>query len=212
MPCLKDMEGSPLYPTLQAEFAQIAANIKDYSDIEIPTVVTTVRDNFGVGNPHYGYERPDIRISELVYGYRYVDPNNTNAKYDPNNVIPNDPNFHRSFAIEISNDFRKDEKFNDWRLVINNTDPNTGIGFQDIIPITSTLFDDRGGRYYVAIYQDPCALLVDLVHWNDSPADGATGVDPNVRLCWNDIWGQDENGTGLWQTLMMFISERTTTM
>jgi hypothetical protein len=188
LPCIKNMEGNPLlYNQLQGELAQIAANIKDYSDTD--TEVTTVIDL--QNNPHYGYERPDIRISEIVYADRYLDPNNPSAKYDPNNKIPNDPNFHRSYAIEISNDFRKDDKdFNDWRLVIST--PSSG--FNTILPITSTLFDGRGDRFFVAVFQDPNAPLSDLVYWMDSPADGAKGVDPNVILRWGEIWGRDANG------------------
>jgi hypothetical protein len=179
---------SPLKNTLKREFAQIVANIKDYSDSD--TEVTTVIDNFG--DPHYGYERPEIRISEIVYGDRYLDPNDPGAKYDPNNPIPNDPNFHRSFAIEISNDFVKDvNDFNDWRLVID-SEGNGSIDYN--LPITSALFDERGDRYFVAVFQDPNAPLSDLVYWLDSPADRAKGVDPNVILRWGDIWGRDANG------------------
>ncbi len=184
LPCLKDIPAGSFRTTLEGEFAQIAANIKDYSDND--TKVTTVID--WQKNPHYGYERPEIRISEIVYGDRYLDPNN--LRYDPCDPNCSTKYLHRSYAIEISNDFRKNEDFNDWRLVIDT--PSSG--FNAIWPISSGLFDESGGRFYVRIFQDPCAPLSDSVYWLDSPADGAKGVDPNVILRWGEIWGRDING------------------
>ena len=186
---------SPLASTLRTEFAQIAANIKDYSDND--TVVTTVTDEFG--KPHYGYERPDIRISELVYADKYLDPNH--IRYDPCDPNCNPKYLHRSYAIEISKDFGQNEDFSDWRVRIL-SGLNGDINTVPPIPLTSTMFNERGGRYFVAIYEDPCAPLSDLVHWKDSPADEANGVDPNVVLCWDDIWGQDANG--IWSKANMY--------
>ena len=196
MPCMKDIPAGLLYNTMQAEFAQIAANIKDYSDND--TKVTTVRDNFGKGNPHYGYERPDIRISEIVYADRYVNPKKLDATYDPCSKDPNrnDPNYlHRSYAIEISNDFRESDDVNGWRFIID-TPIQTGFttNFHFELILTQADFDARGGRYFVAVFEDPCASISQLVKWLDSPADGARGVDPNVILRWDDIWGRDING------------------
>jgi len=167
----------------RAQFAQAAANIKDYADED--TEVTTVFDIPG-NIPHYGYERPDIYISEIVIGYTYIDPCDPAKGYDPNE--PNDPNLHRSYAIEIYNDFRSSDQFNDWQIVIDS--PN----LDATIPLSTATFQSRGGQYYVAIYEDDLAPLSDRVEWSDSPPDGATGVDPCVVLAWPPIWAQDANG------------------
>jgi len=171
--------GSPGHSKLAREFAQVAANMKDYADDDNPAQVTTVDDIFDV--PHYGFETPGMYISELSFIYNYIDPCDPNAVW----IDPNQSKFrylHRSYGIEIYKEFDNDEKFNDWRLIINgptNVDP---------IIINDLLFRERGGRYYVIIFEDPNAALDKYVEWSDTPANGAEGVDPNVVLRWGAAW------------------------
>jgi len=159
---------------LEADLAQIAANIKDYADSN--SSLTVVRDIDGTD--HFGFERPLIYISELTNNY----VSNPSDSSKP----------HRSYSIELYKRFDKDEpKFDNWRLEI---EPPPGIGPDNgNFTITNTEFDERGGRYHVILYEDPNARLDHLVEFSDSPADGATGVDPNVTLSWLKLYGADPN-------------------
>ena len=77
--------GLPDAPTLVAQFAQLAANIKDYSDSDLDvSVVTDVS-----GKVHYGFEAQPF-ISEIAFRISDTDPNNPANNY---------------FALELYNPF-----------------------------------------------------------------------------------------------------------
>ncbi|MGA2093364.1 MAG: hypothetical protein ABSH16_08170 [Sedimentisphaerales bacterium] len=81
--------------------AQIAANIVDYRDDD--NDVTIVRDYSG--NPHFGFERPCIYISEIAQNF-YQDSS------DP-------PNIYHSYAIELFKPYPDDVlPDSNWQLVI----------------------------------------------------------------------------------------------
>ena len=156
------------------EFAQAAANIRDYGDNDsnVSTVVVTID---GIDEYYYGFERPCIYISELVVKTKREEAG------DPND--PNDDHIHRSYAIEIYKRFGKEE-FNDWRLVI---DPAPSKGLAEYV-IDSSQFADRGGRYRILLFENTETRLASTIEYSDSPANGATGVDPNVQLGWDSGW------------------------
>ena len=154
---------------LRTEFAQVAANIKDYGDND--SNVTTVYDACGVS--YYGFERPGICISELVRNAVVEDPN------DPNTVV------HRSYAIELRKQFAGANP-DWWRVVIEGP---SGL----FAPIYVTDFGQDASRYRVIVFEDPCASLASTIVFSDSPGDGETGVDPNVILRWAALPVADAN-------------------
>ena len=162
---------------LKREFAQAAANIRDYGDDD--SIVSTVDSGAGI---FYGFERPCIYISELVC-------RTVKDVTDPCNIILN-----RSYAIELRKQFG-DEKFSDWKLIIRKPgdpgDPNNTI----TLPIDDKVFSERGGRYYVRIWENLAAELRSKVEFSDSPDADANGVDPTVVLSWDRGWAMQPDGT-----------------
>ncbi len=171
LPCIDPCLPAAAKDILIREFAQAAANIRDYGDED--SNVSTVYAP-GVGN-FYGFESPCIYISELVCRVR-KDP------VDPNII-------HRSYGIELRKQFGH-EKFDDWKLIIGEpNDPS-----KRIVTVDDKVFAERGGRYFVQIWEDPAAELASTVKFSDSPDDGATGVDPDITLSWEQGWELDPNG------------------
>ncbi len=145
----------------EAYFAQISANIVDYSDDDAN--VSVVEEG---SDEYYGFERPFIYISEIVRNF-----------YTPG--VPEDVNTYRSYAVELYKNFHANEKFDRWRLTI---------AGEPAMYIEDSFFETRGGSYYVIVYENTNASLEDEVKFSDSPNNGATGVDPEVRLNWGRTW------------------------
>ncbi|MHC4122190.1 MAG: hypothetical protein ACYSSI_01345 [Planctomycetota bacterium] len=148
------------------KFAQLAVNIKDYSDADNDVSVLTVD-----GNPIYGFENPCVYISELTYSFKF-----------PNKLVPNDTE-HRAFAIELFKRYGSYD-FAGWRLVIDEP------GNTRTMDISGASFSNG---FYVIVFEDANELLSPQVSFSDSPANGAIGVDPNVVLSWpaNDWLDED---------------------
>ena len=108
-----------------------------------------------------------------MHAYRYIDPDNPLAGYDPNG----DPNFlHHSYAIEIYK-----------RFPVKNNDSWT-LDIPRFRPIDLTDYSSTEKRYTVLVFEDPCVPIQDLVVFDDSPENGETDVDPNVTLSWACPW------------------------
>ena len=152
----------------EAYLAQICANIVDYSDDDANVSVVTDEN----GDEYYGFERPFIYISEIVRNFQ-------------RSRDSNDPNIYRSYAVELYKPFSSNEKFDDWELRIGSR----------VVPIKDYYFEERGGNYYVIVYENSIASLADEVEFSDSPNNGANGVDPEVILRWDQTWF-DEDGDG----------------
>jgi hypothetical protein len=149
----------------QAVAAQLAVNIKDFSDDD--SEVSTLGEA-------YGFERPCVFISELVY------------KLVKTKIIPPggpvDANVyekHWSYGIELRKRHRG-TNVDDWQIVING--PNT---IERNVPVAD--FGQDASRYRVVLFQDPNAELESIVVYSDSPDNGETGVDPNVTLRWDRL-------------------------
>ncbi|MHC4130902.1 MAG: hypothetical protein ACYSSP_04795 [Planctomycetota bacterium] len=163
--------GDSLNSVRRQELAQIIANINDYADAD--TSVTVVKDSGGA--EHFGFERPCIYISEIA------------THFVNNEVIPpGGPGsgtyvVNRSYGIELYKIFAEatSEVFGDYRLVIQQDE-----AIMADVPITSDLFAARGGRFAVVLFEDGAAGLNNFVEYSDTPADGATGVDPASDMCW----------------------------
>ncbi len=151
--------------------AQMAVNLKDFSDDDAS--VTIFRPSPSDPN-YYGFERPCIFISELVCNSVKV----TSGSGGGDEPLP--PSYYRSYAIELRNRYPASNS-DTWQLIIN-TPPNP----PRIIDVNNFASDKR--RYRVIVFEDPCAGLAEYVDFNDSPADGAIGVDPNVVLRWDPSW------------------------
>jgi hypothetical protein len=166
-----------------AYLAQFAANVVDRSDDD--TNVTVVVDKNG--NKFYGMERPYIYISEVARNFaigNYWD--DFNEPPTVSTVV------HRSYAIELFKEFETDEVFDPWQLEISSPNKPT-------IIIDANIFADRGGKFYVIIFEDgdirQYTTLSDKVKFFDSPGNGATGVDPAIRLSWAQFFlGYDSGG------------------
>lgn len=165
---------------LKDEYAQIAANIKDYRDTD--SNVTAVVDLFG--KTHYGFERPIIYITELARRFAVARDSSGNIINDANG----NPKYHRSYAIEVHRRFGFEKLNYDWRLLI----PH-GLAGGTTIQLTDAVFNTGDTRFYVKYYKDPCVPLD--VQFSDSPEDGQTNVDPNVVLRWPYYPDQDPNFT-----------------
>ncbi|MHC4396979.1 MAG: ComEA family DNA-binding protein [Planctomycetota bacterium] len=124
-----------------AEAAQMAVNIKDYSDgPDFPPTHPLYDPNNDVsnyttlsGNTYYGFERPCIYISELAYWFT---PNPLNR----NEIL-------KSYAIELYKPYFGDDDPVSWRLMIDGN------------PISITW--PTGGQFHVIINQDDRAKLLD---------------------------------------------------
>jgi hypothetical protein len=152
---------SNFYP----ELAQIIANLKDYTDDD--NDVTAVIDKNG--GLHYGWEKPDMYITELVYEANAIDPN------------------HVSYAIEIFKTTAEHFDPCDFRVVIGGGDPNKTAGLYKTWYPTDSNFNETGSRFIVITYVDPNIQIQGSIKFNDSPVDGAFGVNPDVVLKWDDI-------------------------
>ena len=121
--------------------AQIAVNLKDYSDND--SNVSNFDPPPAGGKIYYGFERPCIYISELAHNF-VPDPN------DPSTV-------YRSYAIELHKPYPEDSDPNGWRLVIG--EPRVGpIG----APIGGKEYGiDWSGveQFYVIQNENPSARL-----------------------------------------------------
>ena len=153
-----------------AQLAQIAANIKDYGDSDANVTIIYDRDRLGnTLNPHYGFEKPCIFISELVYNLVKVDitpaglPEGTPPQYKSN----------WSYGIELSKLYPGINGDN-WRLRIAGMDYN--------LPDPNFFYNND--RYAVLVFEDKLAPLAATVSFSDSPENGQTGVDPKVILNW----------------------------
>ena len=168
---------------LYAYLAQFAANVVDRSDDD--TNVTVVVDKNG--NQFYGMERPYIYISEVARNFE------RGQNWDDFNDPPTAPLVtHRSYTIELFKEFETDEVFEPWQLEISSPDKPT-------IIIDANVFADRGGKFYVMIFEDgdirQYAILSDKVIFSDMPGNGATGVDPRIVLHWVPFFlGYDSSG------------------
>jgi hypothetical protein len=101
---------------VSASAAQIAVNLIDFRDND--DVVTTVYDVNG--NPHYGFERPCIYISEVVHKCEI--PPAPGGPIGPGG----EPVIYRSYAIELYKPYSEDSDPDNWRLVISGPPPPGG--------------------------------------------------------------------------------------
>jgi hypothetical protein len=170
---------------VSAELAQIAANIVDRSDND--SNVTVVSDANLSPKDFYGYESPFIFISEVARNF--YQPSTMNPPSTPST----DANIYRSYAIELYKNYDSNSYFEPWWLEISGISGSAGP--TRIIDVNVNDFNDRGGEYYVIIFEDANAPLADQVAYTDSPKDGAIKVDPNVTLRWPQfLMGFDPNG------------------
>jgi hypothetical protein len=173
-----------------AHLAQFAANVIDRGDDDAN--VSVVQDSGG--NKFYGMERPYIYISEITRNFQKGPAPGDLA--DP----PVEERFvvHRSYAIELYKEFQADEDFESWRLIISGIRDQNGFSSRDI-PILPGYFNDRGGKFYVMVFEDDGKLyanLSDTVKFSDTPQDGAKDVDPDIILRWARFFlGYDGSGT-----------------
>ena len=144
-------------PDPNSRAAQMAINIVDYRDYN-SDVNTIVVD----GDTYYGFERPCVYISELVY-------------YEP-------PGLRRgSYAIELYKPYFEDNDPCGWELVI--IDAN-------LLPTRRTISIDWPplAQFHVIEWEDPNALFPGSGVGSDpnapSPPHGARWVDPNAVLSW----------------------------
>ncbi len=150
---------------LNANMAQIAANMKDYGDGDADVSIVTDLS----GKAHYGFEKPCIFISELVYKLVKVE-------IPPPGGPVGAPAYQTnwSYGIELSKFYPGDNNDN-WRLLIDSTS-------YPLLPD----FTSSADKYYVKVFEDPCVPLT--VTFTDSPQDGETDVSPNVILSWPASW------------------------
>ncbi|MCX5634328.1 MAG: hypothetical protein NTW55_00595 [Planctomycetota bacterium] len=162
-PCVSDVD----FNRYSAQLAQIAANINDSSDGDANVTIIYDRDRLGVlHEPHYGFERPCIFISELVYKLvKITDP-----------FLPSGYQTNWSYGIELSKLYPGANGDN-WQLLIGSTS----------YPLPPD-FTSSANKYYVKLFDDPNASLLSTVNFDDSPEDGETDVSPNVILGWPLSW------------------------
>ena len=158
------------------EFAQLAVNTVDYGDNDCNVTILDIG-----AKKFKGWEKPYIYISELARNFDYAPP-----------VIPGDPcEIHREYGIELHNWYNQGDNFgpatnNQYRLIIQNSGLNTN---SDTIILSDEDFKERGGRFFVRIYEDDYfADGNDLKSaYTDLPWDGAEGVDPDIIFGWGPL-------------------------
>ncbi len=121
--------------------AQMAVNIKDYVDTDGPNVT--------VFNGYYGFERPCVYISEVVY--------NAVTAGDP-------PVTYKSYAVELHKPYSEDDisVANIWQLVVDGT---------PIYNIDSWPGGEKD--YYVIQNQDPCGFAAFGVDANNAVVENS---------------------------------------
>ncbi|MHC4618487.1 MAG: hypothetical protein ACYTEQ_12125 [Planctomycetota bacterium] len=147
------------------------------------------------GADFYGFERPCVYISELVYNH--VDTGDTSGT---------------SYAVELFKPYYEDDKpeVDKWQLVID-VDESHQKSWTVRVKWSGTK------RFHVVKWEDPAAPL--SVHWYDpegpSPPDGAIEIYLNTNLGWqesnwansydvylgndfNDVNGADTSSTGIY--------------
>jgi len=138
--------------------AQMAVNIKDYQD---PDSSVTVFDNPDDGFIYYGFDRPCIYLSELVYKEVTID----------DEVVS-------SYGLELCRPYLEDKDPCDWEVTIYNDEYEKK---------GSVAIDEwSGSPHYEVIKWDPCNIM--QVTWYDRnrlyPPDEAEGVPCDSILSW----------------------------
>ena len=155
--------GVPEGPPRNLLAGQMSVNIRDFRDNDSNVSVFDIPPADGSYDV-FGFERPCIYISELVYAVK-----------DGN----------ESYAIELYKPYGEDADPHNWRLVIDN--PR---GFEDIsVPVN--VFE--GTNQYHVIEWDPCNLIEVIWTEAGTiyPPDEATNVRRGVVLSWEQIAGAD---------------------
>jgi hypothetical protein len=155
--------GVPEGPPRNLLAGQMSVNIRDFRDNDSNVSVFDIPPADGSYDV-FGFERPCIYISELVYAVK-----------DGN----------ESYAIELYKPYGEDDDPHNWRLVIDN--PR---GFEDIsVPVN--VFE--GTNQYHVIEWDPCNLIEVIWTEAGTiyPPDEATNVRRGVVLSWEQIAGAD---------------------
>ncbi len=141
-----------------AEAAQIAVNIKDYSDGNDPNLPPALYDPdnnvsslFGT---YYGFERPCVYISEVAHRFTRE---------------PLSGDTFRSYAVELYKPYSTDADPNGWQLVVE------GVGGRVTIPITWS--GDR--QYHVLRNQDPGAVFNKPIN---NPIDSGATIQDTAAL------------------------------
>ncbi|MFA6175197.1 MAG: hypothetical protein WC765_01310 [Phycisphaerae bacterium] len=178
---------------LKEDLAQFTANMVDQSDND--AIISIVDDENG--NRLYGTERPYIYISEIARNFK------RGIDIFGNSVV------FRSYAIELFREFETpdgNDIFEPWTLEITNP------GISSIV-IDSNDFQDRGGQFYVKIFENQNNWLVDTslgnqVRYTNTPNNGAKNVDPDVKFLLAMVLGYDSNSNPIWADKYEFyISE-----
>jgi hypothetical protein len=149
----------------KAEAAQMAVNLVDFRDND--SNVSTIKVD---GQKYYGFERPCVYISEMVYKAKDV---------TPGGPIGAPPVLEEANAIELYKPYSTDSDPCKWRIVIG---PSGGgpIG----APMGGTPYDIqwKGGKQYYVMRDDPCGIL--------PPIDPcAIVVDVNFTLTRGNVIG-----------------------
>jgi hypothetical protein len=153
--------------SLDGAYAQIAANLVDFSDDN--QEISIVKDRYD--NYHYGFERPFVYLSELTYKFVKEEINVTGPI-----GAPKPYKMFRSYGFEVyEHSGRGNEGTDPLRIRIKTPGQDT------IVPLKDSM---RSGSYYVFLFNDPNADLSDDVRFSDMPENGATRIDPEISLSW----------------------------
>lgn len=161
----RDSEGIvSSFQLAQDEFDQILLNMRDFDHTTPGNGNGDLEGNYPtvLGN-QFGFRRPLIFISEIARFARTLD----NEEEDTPRA---------SFAIELYK-MPGNETWEPGEFVLT-------IDGAEELEIMPEHFAQRGGRFYVQLWEDPEAPFRQRPRYSDSPWDGATGVDPNVTLSW----------------------------
>jgi hypothetical protein len=164
--------------------AQITANLIDFRDDD--EVITPVVDVNGY--TYYGFERPCVYISELVFS------------------SPAGARDIRSYAIELHKPYEEDSEPDGWRLVID----NSVVGVNDV----NDSVDWSGtSDFHVILFEDPNAPLWALIDFNDvndvnDPNDPNDPNAPDVQYGFGGwLPGQIVFGAGSIISLQRFVPD-----
>ena len=158
------LDAYPDFTNASAAAAQIAANLIDFRDAD--EIVTAVDDVDGV--TYYGFERPCVYISELVY------------KEDLGIG-------GKSYAVELHRPYEQDSDPTDWRLIID----NSRVSDADDADVPVVWSGTR--QFHVIRWEDANVPLSAGFGGPNSPVppNGTEWVNPNIVLRWPVVAGAD---------------------
>jgi hypothetical protein len=172
---------------------QIVANIIDYKDVDMDIAVYKNPELEYPDTEYFGFERPCVYISELVYGIQEnqigyaIEFHNPHAKYNSPDVREEEFDWLRKDANDATTGL--------WLVIYSG---HNGLGPLDV----DEQLDWQGDPSFFYVKNDATGLITTGDPNSPEPPNDGRYVDPDVEFSWPDVdcansynvyWGEDFN-------------------